>query len=361
MSTQEYKKEWAQALWKEVFNDSEPFMHLYFGNVYRDDNNVLLGDYAAGKALAQAQYLQYKWIVPSFQNGDKQRPEQQNRTVTCGYISGLCTAPERRGMGLASFVMHSAHQHMHNRGDMFSFLLPATPELYTFYSTHFDYVPIRSRLALPVISAEQIGRQARSELTLFQEKALRGALPTDLFMRFNRTQRAWAQRYQTPLHSLCQWQTVCTDLALSGGGIVCKDHYDLYLQPCDSAHFKLRFLVPHQLSSGLINEQIGCYLQELTGVSTQPIAHEPYGMLCITDLQAFLNRWGNELNLPRSFIYTTRGTKQRSGRAIQINKNEWQLLTPGSTYTAPARSYSLQALTNLFVTRYPALIYLLLE
>jgi len=107
-------------LWHTCFPaDSPDFITFYMNRVHKtEDSLVLFGEQGDARA--------YLGMVPySLQIGKKSMP--------CSYLSGVCTLPEFRGQGYMNHMMKRALDVMYQRGDVFSALIPAKPDLYLKY------------------------------------------------------------------------------------------------------------------------------------------------------------------------------------------------------------------------------------
>ena len=112
-------------LWERSFADPRAFIDLYFREKYRTERNeVILCD---GHVVSALQKLPY----PMTYGG---------RMLPASYISGACTDEAYRRRGLMGELLCQTHRNMMAENAMFSFLIPATPELFTYYAK-FGYTP----------------------------------------------------------------------------------------------------------------------------------------------------------------------------------------------------------------------------
>jgi hypothetical protein len=119
-SCREVQEKWqTRALWKLCFNDSNDFLHLYFNKKYTPDANSVIVD--KGRVVSALQRLPYRMVW----NGTD---------VPVGYLSGVCTLPERRGHGLMRQLLGEAHRRMYADGQWFSLLIPAEEGLKSYYA-----------------------------------------------------------------------------------------------------------------------------------------------------------------------------------------------------------------------------------
>ncbi len=175
----------ARALWHECFpSDPDVFLDLYFNEVYRPENTLLLRDESTGLNVAHIQCLPY-------------RIHWRGMDWGAGYISGACTLPQYRGRGLMRDLMREAFELMRSRGDVFSFLIPAEPWLYDFYRQKAGY---------------QTAFYHRTVTSVTAQPAIPPHTDAPTFI-------AAAERMsEGVLHTLAQWRTIGRDLELAGGG-----------------------------------------------------------------------------------------------------------------------------------------------
>ncbi len=111
-------------LWERSFADPRAFIDLYFREKYRKERNeVIVRD---GRVVSALQKLPY----PMTYGG---------RMLPASYISGACTDENYRRRGLMGELLKQAF-HFPLAKSAFSFLIPATAELATYYAK-FGYTP----------------------------------------------------------------------------------------------------------------------------------------------------------------------------------------------------------------------------
>lgn len=198
MSCRNPRREIAFSIWKEVFHDSDSFMSLYFQEVYSPEQTHLIVDYKHNKGIAHIQLLPYRIVVWGTRCG-------------AGYISGAATNQEYRASGIMPQLMRRALVSMFQRGDIFSFLIPAEEWLYAYYTRKAGYASVTCRA---IISPSQKENTSKLEVN-------RISLSTDVsvenyknFIRFRR--KDWF--FPHVEHSYAQWRTIVKDAALSDGG-----------------------------------------------------------------------------------------------------------------------------------------------
>jgi predicted acetyltransferase len=105
-------------LWKEVFNDSDEFIKLFFDNVYKPENTLV--------AKRNSQIVSTLHTVPY-------KIKINDLMLDAAYICGVCTRESERGKGFMNLLMNGAMEFIKERGFAFSFLIPATPWLFDVY------------------------------------------------------------------------------------------------------------------------------------------------------------------------------------------------------------------------------------
>ncbi len=112
-------------LWERSFADPRAFIDLYFREKYRKERNeTIVRD---GRVVSALQKLPY----PMTYGG---------RMLPASYISGACTDERYRRRGLMGELLNQTHRAMREENAAFSFLIPATRELATYYAK-FGYTP----------------------------------------------------------------------------------------------------------------------------------------------------------------------------------------------------------------------------
>ena len=112
-------------LWERSFADPRTFIDLYFREKYRKERNeTIVRD---GRVVSALQKLPY----PLTYGG---------AMLPAAYISGACTDERYRRRGLMGELLDQTHRHMLAENAAFSFLIPATAELGTYYAK-FGYTP----------------------------------------------------------------------------------------------------------------------------------------------------------------------------------------------------------------------------
>ena len=112
-------------LWERSFADPRTFIDLYFREKYRKERNeTIVRD---GRVVSALQKLPY----PLTYGGTM---------LPASYISGACTDERYRRRGLMGELLGQTHRHMLAENAAFSFLIPATAELGSYYAK-FGYTP----------------------------------------------------------------------------------------------------------------------------------------------------------------------------------------------------------------------------
>lgn len=123
------RKEQVINLWRTCFGDPEPFIQLFFEQVYRDEYTLTLE--REGRVISALQILPYTLCY-------------YGEMIPVGYICGVSTLPEERGKGYMKQLMAQAESELKSRGLALATLIPAEPWLFDYYArmgytTAFDY------------------------------------------------------------------------------------------------------------------------------------------------------------------------------------------------------------------------------
>ena len=112
-------------LWERSFADPRAFIDLYFREKYRKERNeVIVRD---GRVVSALQKLPYPMIYGGV-------------LLPASYISGACTDEEYRRRGLMGELLDQTHRAMLREHAAFSFLIPASGELFAYYAK-YGYTP----------------------------------------------------------------------------------------------------------------------------------------------------------------------------------------------------------------------------
>lgn len=107
------------SLWKESFGDSSRYISYFFNNLFLPENCMVFHD--SGRIVSMLHMLP-AWI------------QDEDRLVQSHYIYAAATRSEYRSRGYMGSLLRAALEEGKQRGDQYSFLLPANRGLYHFYS-----------------------------------------------------------------------------------------------------------------------------------------------------------------------------------------------------------------------------------
>ncbi len=113
------KRDDIKRIWQESFSDTREYVRMYFEQVYRDDEALLLQD-ADGAPVSSLLLQRYKMTF-------------HGAEPAVSYIAGAATRRNQRGKGYMSQLMRTALKESASRGDMLCTLIPANEPLYYFY------------------------------------------------------------------------------------------------------------------------------------------------------------------------------------------------------------------------------------
>ena len=191
------RKEQVIDLWRTCFGDPEPFIRLFFGQVYRNEYTLTLEQ--EGRVISALQILPYSLCY-------------YGEMIPIGYICGVSTLPEERGKGYMKQLMAQAESELKRRGLALVTLIPAEPWLFDYYArmgytTAFDYTwkryeqeEIADISASLFLQAEQLPDADIPALHTYLDRKLR-------------------QRPICLLHTAADLQANLIDFWQSGGGV----------------------------------------------------------------------------------------------------------------------------------------------
>lgn len=171
-------------IWKDVFHDTDDFIHLFFERVYKEDNvQFLLEDERIVSSLHMVPYkLNYKGLE-----------------IPTSYICGAATAPDARNKGLMGKLLNQSFETMKKRNIPISVLIPANEELYTYYQ-HFGYKNIFH---------QQLAQIKKENLVVQKEIVVKdNEYSPELFAYFDSEQR---KRPCSILHDSFDFETICME------------------------------------------------------------------------------------------------------------------------------------------------------
>lgn len=117
------KKQKTEELWRICFNDSEEFIRLFFDEVYRDENTLVIEK--DGQLAAALQILPYTMMLCG-------------KEIPVAYIFGVCTHPDERRKGMMGRLMQEVEAELKLRSIPLATLIPAEPRLFDIYRK-YDY------------------------------------------------------------------------------------------------------------------------------------------------------------------------------------------------------------------------------
>jgi len=184
------------ALWKNVFNDTDEFINLFFRKKYRPENAVIIR--YSNRIVAALHIVPY-----SIKSGDS--------IVPAAYICGVCTVKEERGKGLMNSIMKEAESIIFKRGYKASFLIPQETWLFDVYKKYGFSLPF-------MLNTEHITRQqALSVATLCENQLIRPFIINKDFRYFDSKQK---ERICTVLHDRDDLNDILYDTHTSGWSVL---------------------------------------------------------------------------------------------------------------------------------------------
>jgi predicted acetyltransferase len=188
------KKDAVKSLWRECFADSDAYVEMFFSQVYREDEAMLLmmdGE-PVSSLLLQHYAMNFHGVM-----------------CTVSYICGAATARQQRCHGNMSRLMAESLRESYKRGDIASTLIPANEYLFGYYK-HFGFSP-----AFYV----DIERYTSAHTFKFIGEYLRYDTP-DSDEAFDFFTRKMLERPCTVQHSREQYRNILMDNSVDGGSVV---------------------------------------------------------------------------------------------------------------------------------------------
>ena len=177
-------------LWERSFADPRAFIDLYFREKYRKERNeTIVRD---GRVVSALQKLPYPMTYGGV-------------LLPASYISGACTDEEYRRRGLMGELLEQTHRAMQREQAAFSFLIPATPELFAYYAKQ-GYTPC-FRFGWTTETPSPLSSQASTLNT-------QASIPSDEHLIYLRDRMQ--ERTMCVQHPLSDLRAVVDDMNLAG-------------------------------------------------------------------------------------------------------------------------------------------------
>lgn len=284
------KKRLTRTIWQEVFGDEEFFIKLYLEAVFRSEETLLFIDYQRERAFAHIGF-------PSFSFA------WRSQNLQLSYISGAATSSFYRKKGWMRKLLKTAHYRMYLHQKDLAFLVPATRELYQFYTSVADYYPA-----------------SKARTISFQSKQADASYSTEQYLEDLVKRKSFLSSYIYPTHTYRHWMTAIQSAILGKGKAIVSDTFFLLVaDPSLTIREKfLSFLPPAGLLPSLPDREI-----------SKPYLH---GMIRIINAEKVLKKWSILYPLKRlTFILIDKDLfvnsgfyKVENGRVLkrQLNRKE---------------------------------------
>ena len=197
------KRDEIKKIWTECFKDPRGYVDMFFDQVYRDDEAMLLTD-QSGAAVSS---LLLQHFTMSFHGSEP----------SVSYIAGAATRRSKRGQGYMSRLMVDALRESAVRGDMLCSLIPADEALFFFYR--------RYGFSTVFYTKEQRFTSFHSFSVKGEYHHVDNEMSDEVWCAFDRFQR---RRKCYVLHSRRDFYNILSDLKADGGDFVvmAKDDED---------------------------------------------------------------------------------------------------------------------------------------
>ncbi len=120
------KKDSVLKLWRECFDDTDQYVDMFFSEVYRDEDALVLEE--EGRIVSSMMLQRYTMNFHGV-------------TSSVSYVCGAATAKSLRGHGYMRRLMGHALRESYRRGDILCTLIPAGEWLYHYYG-HMGFSPV---------------------------------------------------------------------------------------------------------------------------------------------------------------------------------------------------------------------------
>lgn len=188
------KKQRIETLWRACFTDTDEFIRLFFDEIYREENALVIEQ--QGQIVAALHLLPYTMLL-------------HEKEFPVSYIYGVGTLPNERGKGLMRQLMHEAETELKRRNIPLALLIPAEDWLFDIYRKYGYkegfFHTIKTYTPQPPVFSDTI------RITIAETTA------TGLFSFFNKKEK---ERMAAVLHTETDFRIACKDLAISNGKLL---------------------------------------------------------------------------------------------------------------------------------------------
>lgn len=275
------KKQQVIDLWQACFHDDEPFVRLYFEQVYRNENTLV--HQVGGRVDSALQMLPYTMAYGGTE-------------IPVSYISGASTYPETRGKGQMKMLLQEAFGKMKQRGHPLSLLIPAEDWLFGFYrkTGYGEGMYYRNRELTPG-TAIAAGYSFRCITEEFLQKEATCEWLHRIYLYFSEklNKRPFCVR-----HTFADFKIIVSDLFQSKGciGVLSRAAGEIaglafvYPSPEDNRRYVKELLADTlPMQNALLGELAAGYSgSHVQYKETVPAPGIPYGMIRVIDAEKML-------------------------------------------------------------------------
>jgi predicted acetyltransferase len=244
-------------LWKEVFNDSDEYIKLFFDNIYKPENTLVMK--RNHQIVSALQIVPYRVMV-------------KDLILDAAYICGVCTRESERGKGFMNRLMNEAMELVRKRGFAFSFLIPAEHWLFDVYR--------KAGYKFEVQDTRHITQYTAAKRHIYPSIDI---VPCNLdhYPYFNKKQ---LERECCVLHDYKDFEVILQDNQIDGGQVFVA-LYDrtpagmIFVKPADNKSV----VIPEVLyDTEIIQEALINYVGKF--FNSEKISYlRPHGLACILD------------------------------------------------------------------------------
>ncbi|MBD5221980.1 MAG: hypothetical protein HDS70_06430 [Bacteroidales bacterium] len=119
-------------LWKDTFHDSDEYISMIFDSYYNED--LIEYEVENGRVISALLAIPYKFsLSEKYVDNENENSDSCNQFLHGLYLCGLATDIQSRGRGIMSKLINNINKKGYNYGYNFTFLIPASKSLQTYY------------------------------------------------------------------------------------------------------------------------------------------------------------------------------------------------------------------------------------
>lgn len=242
-------KQQCYGLWKDCFGDSDQYMNYYFTEKTKD--NEIFQIERDGEVISMLHLNPFTFLV----NGVTQK---------LNYIVGVATKESERGQGLMRTVLTDTLCRQAERGEAFTYLMPAAKEIYLPYDFRYMYtqsrvtgvlalkeemaVTMQEVKAEPAVSYESLTDEEKEQVVLFVNEKLQASFDCVV------------------LRDKAYYERLCKEMQAAGGNVVVARQAGRLLGVCafmlENGHIEVVETITTPSDTREVLTKLNAFLQE---------------------------------------------------------------------------------------------------